>query len=33
VVTDSIGMLAASEPNQVWSSLLQVPGARPFYPG
>lgn len=33
VVTDNTGMLAASEINQVWRSLLQVPGARPFYPG
>jgi hypothetical protein len=33
VVTDSTGMLVAAETNQVWRSLRQVPGARPFYPG
>jgi hypothetical protein len=33
VVTDSTGMLAAAETNQVWRSLRQVSGARPFYPG
>jgi hypothetical protein len=33
IVTDRSGLLATAEVNQIWRSLQQVPGARPFYPG